>query len=348
MATPFDWQSALANWSLAYGSERATASIKQQPEHFRVTEQMDVEPSGSGEHFWLWVRKREQNTEQVARQLARYAGVPYRDVGYSGLKDYYAITRQWFSVWLPGKSDLIWDDLNLQNVQIERVCRHSRKIKRGTHRANKFEIIATDLVVDHKVLNDKLNLLNSLGVPNYFGAQRFGRAANNMPQAVALLNGSRTVKDRNLRSILLSAARAWLFNTIVSARINEASWDRLMPGEPANLDGSASVFISTGGPAELERLKQLDIHPTAAMWGQVKLETIEPYRQLFDWEIEQIAPFQVLQDGLLAHKLNYQRRPIRCRISDLTWQFDQSQLMLSFELQRGQFATSVLRELLAS
>lgn len=348
MARLTDWQLRLARQAYAYGPPDATAGIKQRPEHFKVTELMDVEPSGTGEHCWLWVRKCKHNTDRLAKSLARHAGVPYRDVGYSGLKDYFAVTRQWFSVRQPGGTDDIWDDFSLEGVQIERAVRHGRKIKRGTHRGNRFEIVATDLAAERCGLEQKLSRLSSEGVPNYFGAQRFGRAAQNMQQTVDFLAGVQSVKDRNLRSILLSAARAWLFNTIVSARISDASWNRLYPGEPANLDGSGSTFISDGRSGEQARLSQLDIHPTAPMWGDVDTDTTKPYQQLHDWEVEQLKPFKVLMDGLVAHGLKYQRRPIRCKASALSWQFEQSQLMLKFELQRGQYATSVLRELISA
>jgi len=351
--TTVDCLSTMDNWLFAYGRPTVQGKIKSQPEDFKVVEQMDVQPSGQGEHVWLLVRKSKQNTDQVSKHLARLANVAYRDVGYSGMKDYFAITEQWFSVWLPKGTEPDWQQFDLPGTEIIRAVRHSRKIKRGTHRANHFSIVVDNLLSPIEEARDALQVrLESIrdgGVPNYFGKQRFGRDANNILQAQQMLSGKKTIKDRNNRSILLSATRSWLFNTILSMRIDSASWltlnSKLNPGEPANLDGSGSVFRAAGGGLENQRLSQLDIHPTAPMWGEYKTENIESYPDLHEFELAAIEPYADLASGLVAARVVYQRRPLRMTVADLCWQIEDEKLQLSFSLQKGQFATSVLREL---
>ena len=340
-----DFQSYMDEWTYANGRPAVTGLIKQQPEHFCVREQMEVVPTGEGEHIWLLIRKTKQNTDQVAKQLARFAEVAYRDVGYSGLKDFNAVTEQWFSVYLPGRDELNWSVFEMTGVEILKSTRHARKLKRGTHRANHFTIELCELSGNTEGLSDKLKTIEREGVPNYFGSQRFGRGAGNISQAIEMFENNKKIRNRNLRGILLSSARSWLFNEVLSERIEHKTWNRLWSGEPANLDGTASIFRS-GDVNDDHRLRSLDIHPTAPLWGKVKKEISNAYIELHRWEKESIGEFAVLSDGLECAGLEYRRRPTRMRAKQLEWQLEGNRLSISFGLQRGQFATSLLRELI--
>lgn len=361
---PLDWAAELEAQAYAFGVPAIKGVLKATPEDFIVTELMDVEPTGEGEHTWLDISKVRRNTDAVAKALARFAGVAYRDVAYSGLKDYHALTRQWFSVWRPKGDALDWSEFALDGVEVHQIVKHSRKLKRGTHRANEFCIRLSSLSIleaeaeennedaIEQYLEQRLQALKLAGVPNYFGDQRFGRNVNNMPQAVAMLLNDKRVKDRNLRGLLLSSARSWLFNQCVSARIEEGSWQRLYASEPANLNGSNSVFISDGSVDEQERLHQLDIHPTAPMWGDNIDKVMAECPQLFDFEKNILAKYQPLLNALERARLDYQRRPIRSVPERFSWQFERDEtgqlhgLVIRFELQSGQFATSLIRELI--
>jgi len=343
-----DWFERLQQIAYAYGKPEISGRIKLSPDHFIVTEVMNVEPTGQGEHYWLDITKTRLNTDTVAKSLARFGRVSNRNVGYSGMKDFHAITRQWFSVWKPGSDELDWSEYVLEGVTINRAIKHTRKIKRGTHSANHFQIRIVELSGSenpHIILNSRLDQIKANGVPNYFGEQRFGRNANNMLQAIEMFAGKR-VKQRSLRSILLSSARSWLFNSVVSARVDAGTWQSLYAGEPANLNGSNSVFLVSDVDAENERLSRLDIHPTAPLWGEIKAgkEGVagQDLRRL---EHVALRDYQPLMDGLERSGVEYQRRATRLLPKRLQWSFDQGDLCLSFELQRGQFATSVLREL---
>jgi tRNA pseudouridine13 synthase len=366
--TQVDWLSKLGSWAYAYGEPEVSGLVKQSPEHFIVTEMMDVEPSGEGEHYWLDITKTRLNTDAVAKSLARFSGVANRDVGYSGMKDFHAVTRQWFSVWRPKGEALDWSRYQFDGVQVNQVVKHSRKIKRGTHKSNHFQIRVLGLAIKENagpekvatLLDKRLSNIQKAGVPNYFGAQRFGRGANNMLQALAMFSGAKRIKDRNLRGILLSSARSWLFNSVVSARVKAATWQTLYLGELANLNGSNSSFSVVDLEAESVRLNALDIHPTAPMWGEKKraghdelseadrAERYDQYSPELD-ELEAIAmsDYTALQRGLESARVEYQRRALRLVPIDLTWEHENGDLCLSFELQRGQFATSILRELVS-
>jgi len=349
-----DWLQQLRGLAYAYGTPEVTGRIKQSPEHFVVTEVMDIEPSGQGEHYWLDITKERLNTDAIAKSLARFSGVANRDIGYSGLKDFHAVTRQWFSVWKPKGAELDWSKYVLDGVTLNLVTKHSRKIKRGTHKANRFQIRVVDLAsVDNiqESLDSRLEKLRLKGVPNYFGEQRFGRNANNLTQALDMFAGKKRVKDRHLRGILLSSARSWLFNNVLSARIKAATWQSLYLGEPANLNGSNSVFTVTDVEAEKHRLETLDIHPTGPLWGENDIKgsrDMPMSKELYELEQAAMDDYQLLKKGIESARIEYQRRATRLLPSKLQWRYDQGDLCLSFELQRGQFATSVLRELVCT
>jgi len=351
-----DWQHQLASLAHAFGPTKVLGQVKVKPQDFKVFEFLDIQPSGEGEHYWLDVSKTCQNTDQVAKALARFADVAYRDVGYSGLKDFYAETRQWFSVWRPKGELLDWSEFRMENVQIHSSHKHTRKIKRGTHKSNRFEIVVRNIESEDgtefvNLLEERLTKIAARGVPNYFGQQRFGRNARNMNQAFNMLVNKKRIKDSKLRGLLLSSARSWLFNSVLSARVSEGSWEHLQANEPANLNGSNSTFIGGEDNQSGEiskRLRDLDIHPTAPLWGEHSDRFMAQSEALHNWESSILKPYERLCAGLEGARLAYQRRALRIVVQNLQWQHIQNQLSLSFSLPAGQFATSVLREIIVS
>ena len=133
---------ALPAWATTHGDSLFEARIRSTPSDFIVTEQCDIEFSGDGEHDFLWIEKTGTNTHWVAEQLAKHGGVPVRDIGFAGLKDRHAITRQWFSVRRLGVVD--WQEFAEEGVEILEQQRHHRKLRRGAHSANIFKIADRD------------------------------------------------------------------------------------------------------------------------------------------------------------------------------------------------------------
>jgi tRNA pseudouridine13 synthase len=107
-----------SSWQYLTRKPTCSADFRAQLEHFQVEEQLSFEPCGQGEHVFLWIEKAGQNTQFVAKQLAKFAKVKARDVSYSGLKDRHAVTRQWFCVPVPIKSELDWQHFELSGVKI--------------------------------------------------------------------------------------------------------------------------------------------------------------------------------------------------------------------------------------
>ena len=331
---------ALPEWAHAHGTPLFAASIRGEPADFQVIEDLGFDLAGDGEHDFLGVEKVAANTDWVARQLARHAGVRAADVGYSGMKDRHAITRQWFSV---PRRESGWASFAAEGVTILDVRRHHRKLRRGAHSGNSFRIALRTprAAALRQAAEERLACVADCGVPNYFGPQRFGRDGGNIDLARRLFSGARLKRDK--RSIAISAARSFLFNEILSARVADGSWQQVLPGEVVNLDGSGSVFRADSVDETLERrAREMDIHPTATLWGlrsEISGEVIETLeRNATDVHAD-------LRTGLERLSVKAAHRPLRMRVADLSWEIENDALWLEFTLPPGAFATAVLREI---
>jgi len=342
-----DLDTAIHGLAFAWGEPSAGGLLRASPEDFEVQELPLLEPAGQGEHVWLLIRKRLENTTQIARNLARLAGVPQRDVGYAGLKDRNAVTSQWFSVCLPGGTDPDWHAIESENVTLLRHARHHRKLRRGTLRGNAFRIGVREVTGERSALEGQLRAIAAGGVPNYFGEQRFGRGGNNLRTAGQLFSGTARRLSREQRSLALSAARSFLFNQVLSRRVETRSWDRPLSGEALQLEGTHSFFV-TGEPDAtlLQRVREGDVHPTGPLYGQGDSPAAGEALRL---EVDCLTPYESWRRGLAAAGLHHERRSLRLPVGDLQWSWPGAHtLELRFSLPAGGFATSVLRELVHS
>lgn len=344
-----------------WGEPQAGGCLKQQPEDFIVDEVLGFEPMAeAGEHLWLLVRKRELNTDQVARELAATLGVRPDAVSCSGLKDRHALTTQWFSVhWLgqgdwPGGTDAITVETpsGAGWYQVLRSLRCARKLRKGTHAANDFVITLRDIQGDPEALEQRLMQLRDAGVPNYFGPQRFGHGGRNLAQGLALLADRRAGRRRrrdNRESLWLSSLRSALFNQVLAVRVEEGSWDRCLPGDVLQLDGRGSFFQpETGQEAGQDdwsaRLQAGLIHPTGPLPGDGRPVISGEVAAL---EARVLAPWQDIVDDLAALRVPAQRRALRLRIDNLAWDWQAADVLrLAFRLTSGSFATSVVEQLI--
>ena len=330
----------IPDWTRAHGTPEVQGQIRQSASDFEVTEILDYELSGDGEHDYLWLEKKDANTAWVAGKLARHAGIRDLDVGFAGMKDRHALTRQWFSVRRPSAAGTDWNSFDLPDVRILKESRHDRKLKRGAHSGNKFRIALRNVSAPEALINERLERVRASGVPNYFGPQRFGRAGLNLQLASELFAGKRL--SRGKRSIALSAARSFLFNHILQQRVQDGSWNCLIWGECACLDGSNSIFVIEELDRELhKRCEEMDVHPGGALWGKGEAACRGAILSL---EQAAVAPFSEYREGLES-TMEQSRRALRLAVRDLTWQMEAQTLWLDCRLTRGGYATAVLREI---
>lgn len=311
------------DFPFAHGSPVGSAVFRSTPTDFVVDEHLGFEPEGQGEHAYLHVLKRGANTEWLAEQLARFAGVKVSDVGYSGLKDRHAETSQWFSVYLPGRDGPDWTSLTEHidaDLQLLGVSRGQRKLRRGQHLFNRFCIRLREVETVDEQLQLRLRAIKQQGVPNYFGEQRFGREGNNLALADDWLSGGRPIRARAQKNRAMSAARSYLFNLVVAARVRAGSWATPLPG-----DVLASEQV-----------------PTAPLWGRGRSASLEAAAEV---ERAALGDWAAWLDGLEHCGLSQERRSMVLLPANLQWSLHERTLELRFDLPPGQFATSVMREI---
>ena len=332
------WRQLALNAPRACADPQLTGTLRAIPEDFVVEEDLGFAPDGDGAHLLLKVRKRNANTGWVAQELARGLGCQVRDIGFAGLKDRRAVAVQWFSV--PASPRSIAQAPGFENPEfaVLEMHRHRRKLPRGALAGNRFTIRIRNYSGSGEQLQQRCESIARIGVPNYFGPQRFGREASNLARLAAPRPGRPD-------GFVLSAARSLIFNAVLGERVRQGSWGTLEPGDVANLDGRGSVFPVAELTADLpHRLAQQDVHPTGPMWGAGELMTRGAVL-----ELEQRISAQLTEACQCVSDvgLRQERRSLRLKVRDLTWQMGAEGVVLSFWLRSGSFATAVLRELLA-
>ena len=338
------WQALALDPPWAHGRPPAVGLIRGDPGDFVVEERLGFEPDGGAGHWLLWIEKRDANTLYVAKCLARFAGLPTRDIGFAGLKDRRAVARQWFS--MPARRGLpLPAGHEGDGFRVLAAHPHSRKLRRGALAANRFVLKVRELTGDIPAVVARLQAIAAGGAPNYFGPQRFGRDGSNLRRVNEWLESGDLPRDRAARGFLLSSARSLAFNAVLGRRVADGSWNRLLPGEIANLDGSSSVFRVSEVDEQLERrCRDGDIHPSGPLCGAGDMQPVGVAADCEQSVLEALAPLPQRLAAVTAGE----RRALVVRPVGLVWQVNGPVLELGFELPRGAFATSLLREALSA
>lgn len=312
----------LPDWPHAYPSTGAHATLKRLNEDFIVTELPLQLPGGTGEHVWLEVEKNGANTAFVAQQLALAAGVTDKDVGYAGLKDRYAITRQWFSLYLPKGETPDLTALQHPEFKVLSQTRHVKKLRPGDLLGNRFRITLRDVTGDRAAIEANLRAVAAQGVPNYFGAQRFGFDGGNVEQGRAMLAREIRVRHPKKKGLYLSAVRSFVFNEVLAERLQQGLWGKALPGDVLDAAG----------------------YPTGPLWGRGRVSTSDVAQALENTVAERHA---TLCHGMEHAGLEQERRSLVARPAEMSWAWSgDDQLSLTFSLPAGSYATSVLAEIL--
>lgn len=325
-----------------HGAPLSSGRLRAQPEDFLVEEHLGFPPAGAGPHVLLKVRKREANTQWVARQLASLCRCRPGDIGYAGLKDRHAVAVQWFTVPQSHLAPEEWARVRSGEFQVLEAHRHTRKLPRGALAGNGFVIRVRDVEVEDARLAQRLQAIGTRGVPSYFGPQRFGRDAANLKR----LSAGPSALAPPERGFVLSAARSLLFNAVLAARVGEETWDRLEPGDLAGLDGRGSHFpVEAVDDGLAARCARLEIHPTGPLWGGGSPPSAG---RVLELERRVAAGFPAACELIAAAGMRQERRSLRLAVRELRWRRDPEAgdcVILEFRLSRGAYATAVLREL---
>lgn len=334
----------LAPFAYLLGKPSADAKVKAQAQDFQVIEDLGYEFTGEGEHFMVKIRKQGENTTYVANELAKACGVQSKNVSWAGLKDRHAVTEQWLSVHLPKQGDeLDIAEFEAQHPQVKIVetARHNKKLRPGDLKGNKFTIRLVD-VTDIQDVEARLAKIQSLGVPNYFGAQRFGKEGSNLSEARRWGRDNVRTRNQNKRSLYLSTARSWIFNHIVSHRIESECFNLLLDGDLVQDTNGELVLVDESNKQDLQKLitdgKRL---LTASLAGDNALPTQGEAEQLENKFLDAEPDLMKLIRG---NRMRHDRRPVALYANDMAWNVENNDVVVSFSLPAGSFATSILRE----
>jgi len=335
----------MQNLTWLHGKPSGSGTLKSSPEDFLVTEDLGFGPDGDGEHLLLRIRKKGCNTRFVADYLAKYLKVHAREVSFAGQKDKHAITEQWFCVRLPGKEMPDMSRFTLEGCEVLEHARHRRKLRLGALKGNAFTLVLRN-ISDSYDADIRLQAIAKVGVPNYFGSQRFGINGNNLQQALRWAQSETPLRDRTKRSFWLSATRSALFNQIVSTRLVEKEVNQIIEGDALQLAGRGSWFVAT--PEEQDvlqaRVDSGELLITASLPGDGDWGT---QGAALAFEQACIAEEAVLLGLLKRERVEAARRAMLVQPQEFQWHWqDDTTVELKFWLPAGSFATSVVRELI--
>jgi tRNA pseudouridine13 synthase len=314
----------------------------ERPEDFRVEEVALYEPRGEGGHTFVCIEKRMRTSDEVARDLARAAGVKPSDVGYAGRKDRMSISRQWFSV--PNLAPERAISLELRDAKVLAAAAHPHKLRTGHLEANRFTLVVRD--IEPKALAsapERLARLVEVGLPNRFGGQRFGRDGGNAEQGRRILVGEARQRDRRRARFLVSALQAEVFNRVLAERLPDLV--TLEAGDVAVVHESGGLFVVEDPEIEAARAAAFEISATGPIFGT---KVIAPGGAVAERE-RRIALTAGVPGSLKPPKgirLRGTRRPLRVRPRDAVIDVTGERLQLRFTLPPGSFATVLVEELL--
>ena len=317
-----------------------------EPEDFQVDEVPAYAASGKGEHQYVRVRKRLLTTPDMVRRVARAAGVNEREGGYAGLKDKHAVTTQWLSLF---SKTTLSPELDLgPGIEILEVTRHENKLRTGHLLGNRFSI--TLLGVDAGAAERADAVVSKLradGLPNYFGAQRFGFGGRNVADALAWLSRGARGRNRFEQKLLPSVLQSEIFNRYLSARL-ALGRAQLISGEVVRLEGAGAMFRVDDVDKEQPRLAARDLHLTGPMVGPKMRPAAADALALEQRLVAELGLDENML-GALGRLAPGVRRDLFAPLTDLTIEAvsDRAEpaLRLSFTLPAGGYATEVIRQL---
>ncbi|MDF1521709.1 MAG: tRNA pseudouridine(13) synthase TruD [Trueperaceae bacterium] len=324
-------------------------TLRAQPDDFSVVELPLYEPSGDGSHAYARVEKVGRTTRDLI-VLLREAGVPEPNVGVAGLKDKVARTVQWLSV--PRRFEAeAWAALEAaEGVRVLETSRHRNKLGVGHLRGNRFVVRLRGVEPDALArATAVLERLARVGSPNYFGPQRFGRFGRNAVDGWRLLHGEEVPGGHRLKRFFVSALQSLLFNRWLAERVEDGQYTRVLVGDWARKHDTGGTFEVTdeGFDDAVARAEALALSATLPLYGKkVKPSAGEAGRR----EATGLAALDLRWIDLVGR--HGDRRITR--LAGLATELDAEaaadgrgiDLVLRFDLPKGSYATSVLREVM--
>ena len=320
--------------------------LRASPEDFEVEEIPAYLPSGAGEHLFLWIEKVGLDTPEAARRIASALGLQLAEVSWAGLKDRVAVARQWLSV--PARAEAALAALEpTPELRVLAHARHGNKLRVGHLRGNRFRIRVRD-AERPDVAGPVVERLVAEGLPNAFGAQRFGRGDTAL-RGLALVRGERLPSRPSAfeRKLYLSAYQALLFNRMLEARLGAGTLRCALAGDLMRKTDSGGLFVCREPEVDQARVERGEVAPTGPIFGW-KMQRPEGEVDAAEQAVltaEALGPESFRRLGSIAEGT---RRPFAVPVTDARWSIEGSAVELSFALPAGSYATVLLDEVMKS
>jgi tRNA pseudouridine13 synthase len=319
--------------------------MKSTPEDFVVEELPAYPPSGEGAHTFVEIEKRALTTDDAVRRICDALGCQRDDAGVAGMKDRQAVTRQWIS--LPGVDPQKALALALDGIRVLSAARHPHKLRTGHLRGNRFALTIRGVTDGAARARAVLDVLRTRGLPNYFGAQRFGARGDNAALGRALARGERLPGRRSRSELRLftSAYQSELFNRYLDRRIDDGLLSTALAGDLMRKRDTGGLFAVEDVAEAQSRLDAQLIDPTGPMFGARM--TAPP-----DGSAARAREDAILADeGVAGERIpaDGTRRPLVVPVDAA--EADEPEpgvLIVRFALPSGAYATGVLAEITKS
>jgi tRNA pseudouridine13 synthase len=319
--------------------------IKVECEDFEVEEIPSYEPSGDGEHLFLWIQKEGVGPEHFTKTIAQRLGIAVGAVGTAGLKDRYSVSRQWVSV--PKECEKQLSKVDGEGYKILKATRHNNKLRPGHLRGNTFRILIRDANRNHAAhVETILQIIREHGLPNYYGPQRFGRGGETADLGFRCLTGQQKNRLRPfLFKFAISAAQSVLFNRYLALRQRDGLLRTVMAGDVMMKWPFGGLFVAEDISTEQARFDARETVTGGPMFGsrtfaakEIAAERESKILQESGLSTQTFDRFSKLATGTRRHNLVY--------IEDLKAEWENMGLRLNFSLPSGSYATVLLAEIM--
>jgi len=338
------------------------ARFKERPDDFVVEEIPAYEPAGVGTHVYVRFTKTDRTTLDVVRAVARALGCEPRAAGFAGMKDRRAVTTQTISLEAPrgvDPNDLAQRALSLSidGVVVHAARPHGNKLKPGHLAGNRFAIALRGVAAERVTeVTGALERMARDGVPNAFGAQRFGAAGDNAERALAWLRGQeRPPRDPRLQRFLWSSLQSAVFNEVLSERVRDGSWASALEGDLLKLRSSGGLFVCADVQTDRVRAVTGEVSPTGPILG-ARMRWPEGAAAAIERRVAGTILGDAFDLGKTRSLGEGSRRALRLWIDELRWEVQGEApdgnrnpvgnatacVRVYFVLPKGAYATTVL------
>ena len=308
----------------------------QTPTDFIVDEIASTEFKGKGNYLILHVQKYELTTWDMVAIFSEYLSIPAQKIGYAGLKDKHATTRQYISV--DASYEKMLKKFYHKQVKILSSVRHSHSIRMGDLEGNRFSINLHFVDnIDAGKIEKVARKIAKNGLPNYFGYQRFGRDNDSIEQAKEMIQGDLFIDDTKLKKFLVSIYQSVFFNDWLRERVNLS----LESGETKFKLLEGDVYLSSEGKLSTPKImpskeyESKKLVPTGLLCGRDTFRARAEAR-----ELEKEYDDEYLQDKGHRREALIFPKDIECN-----YVRKQTLLNISFSLPKGSYATVFLESI---